>query len=556
MLFDFETSTAQNNKNTEKTNPQLVKFHEQFSPARLIKVSERTWVAFGYSYSNFSFIDTDEGIIVVDAGWFPKDAESALAAFRKINQKPIIALIYTHLHTDHFGGSQVFLKNNKDIAIYAPFGWDNWVNYSSNVLNPMVTKRGYSQMGIILPSGDEGTVGAGIGIAPRISGQAILSPPNHIISKDTSLVIGGLKIQLMLSAGDIQENLMVFLTDEKTLLCGDIIGGTFPFIETARYEPDRKPADFIVALDKSITLNPKNIVPGHGRVLLGENDVKDVLESNKDIIQFAIDQINRAIINGLSPDEIIDQLKFPKKLADHADLQAYYHKIDWIIRQMYVKSAGFVGSDMDLAKLTKKEEAIRLAKLLGGEMKMLQKAQKAFDEKDYRWAASLTDQLLSISKSNSKAIELRQKSFKAIAEITKSAPERNYLLTAIKVEKEGLNWSNIIVKSTMNAMQRSSNKQIIELLPARFVSEKADDVNLVISITINKEPTRYFRIRNNVLFTEKANGQVTDVEIQTDRSTLISIVSRNTRFSEEAINGNLIIKKGTEKAKTFFDLIE
>jgi alkyl sulfatase BDS1-like metallo-beta-lactamase superfamily hydrolase len=262
-------------------------------------------------------------------------------------------------------------------------------------------------MGLLLPLGDEGTLGAGIGIAPRVSGKSSLTAPTTIISSDTILNIGGLQVSLLITAADIQENMMIFLPEDRTLLSGDVIGGNFPYIATARFEPDRNPQDFIEALNKSLDLNPQNIVPGHGRILLGEEDVKDVLESNKDVIQFMIDQVNRAIINGLSPDEIIDQLKLPKKIAKHPDLQPHYHKIDWIIRQMFLKNAGFFGSEMDLAKLTKKQESIRMSEMLGGEKVMLNQAELAFAKKDYRWAASLSDRLLSISKDNKEAIDLR-----------------------------------------------------------------------------------------------------------------------------------------------------
>ena len=44
--------------------------------------------------------------------------------YRKLVKKPIIAMIYTHVHYDHRGGSPVFLKDaGKDIPVYAPNDW-------------------------------------------------------------------------------------------------------------------------------------------------------------------------------------------------------------------------------------------------------------------------------------------------------------------------------------------------------------------------------------------------------------------------------------------------
>jgi alkyl sulfatase BDS1-like metallo-beta-lactamase superfamily hydrolase len=532
----------------------LKDFHEQFSPPRLIPVGTHTLAAFGFSYANFAFIDTPEGIIVVDAGWFPNDVKPALAELRQTNSKPIIALIYTHLHTDHFGGSEVIMAENEDIEVYAPKGWNNWLGYSSNVLNPMVVRRGYAQMGLLLPLGDEGTLGAGIGIAPRVSGKSSLTAPTTIISSDTILNIGGLQVSLLITAADIQENMMIFLPEDRTLLSGDVIGGNFPYIATARFEPDRNPQDFIEALNKSLDLNPQNIVPGHGRILLGEEDVKDVLESNKDVIQFMIDQVNRAIINGLSPDEIIDQLKLPKKIAKHPDLQPHYHKIDWIIRQMFLKNAGFFGSEMDLAKLTKKQESIRMSEMLGGEKVMLNQAELAFAKKDYRWAASLSDRLLSISKDNKEAIDLRQKAFYEIAKTTDSANERNYLLTSIKVEKEGTSWNKILERNISTSLERASTAQLLNALPVRFKAENAQGISMGFAIDINGDGLNYFQIRNSVL--HRVGFIEPDFILTLDKSTLIDILAKKHDFKSALDTKQISIKKDNEKANIFFDLME
>ena len=74
-------------------NPELVKFQQQFEEEVLVPAGPKVYAAFGYEYSNFSFIEGDDGIIVIDTGWFPDATARALAQLRQTTQKPVVAII-------------------------------------------------------------------------------------------------------------------------------------------------------------------------------------------------------------------------------------------------------------------------------------------------------------------------------------------------------------------------------------------------------------------------------------------------------------------------------
>lgn len=58
------------------------------------------------SISNAGFIVGSEGVIVIDALYTPSMARSLLAAIRSVTDKPVLALINTHHHSDHTYGNQ------------------------------------------------------------------------------------------------------------------------------------------------------------------------------------------------------------------------------------------------------------------------------------------------------------------------------------------------------------------------------------------------------------------------------------------------------------------
>lgn len=63
--------------------------------------------SFGGGLAFNAFMITDEGVIVIDS--FDKDfAKESLKAIRRLTDKPIRYLIYSHNHYDHIGGGEVF----------------------------------------------------------------------------------------------------------------------------------------------------------------------------------------------------------------------------------------------------------------------------------------------------------------------------------------------------------------------------------------------------------------------------------------------------------------
>ena len=183
-------------------NPKLVEFQGQFIPPRFVKMGDRVQMAFGYDYANFSFVEGDDGVIVIDTGFYSNPVSRALRDYRALVKKPIKAIIYTHVHYDHRGGSPLFVKDAGDnIPVYGPAGWREHALYDRSGLRPTIVRRGLSQFGIMLPVGDQGTVGAGIGPVTRADGVAGFVLPTITIQERTDLTICGVRLELITHSG-------------------------------------------------------------------------------------------------------------------------------------------------------------------------------------------------------------------------------------------------------------------------------------------------------------------------------------------------------------------
>jgi glyoxylase-like metal-dependent hydrolase (beta-lactamase superfamily II) len=68
--------------------------------------------------NNPAFIVTDAGVIVVDPGASVQSGEMVLRQLREVTDKPLIAVLNTHVHGDHWLGNQAMRAEAPGVPIY------------------------------------------------------------------------------------------------------------------------------------------------------------------------------------------------------------------------------------------------------------------------------------------------------------------------------------------------------------------------------------------------------------------------------------------------------
>ena len=139
----------------QQVHPELLSLQIKQKPL-LRKLGDRVFATEFIGYSNHGFIEGEDGIIVVDGGWFPGTTAIAIAELRKHTDKPVAAIIYTHLHLDHFGGMGPIMAGQVgEIPVYGPAGWQKWVTRLQKNDRESILRRVYLQMGMLLPQGQQ-----------------------------------------------------------------------------------------------------------------------------------------------------------------------------------------------------------------------------------------------------------------------------------------------------------------------------------------------------------------------------------------------------------------
>jgi len=87
---------------------EMLRTQEQQFEQTIVQVADNVFTAVGFHGANTSMIVGTDGVIIVDTLMGPSSAEKTFEALRAYSNKPVKAIIYTHNHPDHTGGSTVF----------------------------------------------------------------------------------------------------------------------------------------------------------------------------------------------------------------------------------------------------------------------------------------------------------------------------------------------------------------------------------------------------------------------------------------------------------------
>jgi len=453
--------------------------HSQEFRQGVIKVTDGVYVAIGFGLANSELIVGNDGVIIVDTMESVEAAIPVKKAFREITRKPVKAIIYTHYHSDHtFGATVMAANDNPDI--YSYITTKRYLERIATITRDITYKRAMRMFGNFLPKGE--LINDGVGPFLKYDKDKTIGPllPNKTFSThEINLVIAGVRLKLVHAPGETHDQIFIWLPDKKTLLCADNFYKSFPNLYTIRGTSPRGVMDWVHSLDEMRSLNADYLIPSHTRPIIGRERILRTLTDYRDAIQFVHDQTIRGMNRGLTPNELVERVKLPGRLAEKPYLKEYYGSVALSVRGIFDNYLGwFSGNPTDLRPLDPYQKALHLASLAGGAENLMDNAKKAVSQGDYQWALFLTEQLTRLMPQDKDVKQLRALVLRRLASKEINAPARNYYLTSA-LEVEG--------KLQIGRVPTNKNKDLVDSIPlASIFNAMAIELNPKKSIDVNR----------------------------------------------------------------------
>jgi alkyl sulfatase BDS1-like metallo-beta-lactamase superfamily hydrolase len=407
-------------------------------------VPGKIWQIRGYDISVMTIIRGKSGWIVVDpllseetaaAGW--KLFADTVEAKDKV--LPIRAVIFSHSHSDHFGGvggivTPEQVKAGK-VRIIAPHGFSEEATSENVLAGTAMGRRALYMFGSILAPGERGQVDTGLG--PKLSSGTIgyMEPTETVSDKGGTLTIDGLAFDFMDAGGtEAPAEFVFYIPAYKALHTTEVVTHNLHNILTLRGAQVRDALRWSKVIDAMLLKwggKAEVAMASHHWPTWGTGEVGELLANQRDAYRYVHDRTLFLANKGATLHELADQTAEAPVQGRDFGTRGYYGTLNHDMKATYQRYFGWWdGNPANFNPLPPEQSAPKYVALAGGADKLLAAGKAAIAAGDYRWAAELLNKLVFAQPDNRDARAALASAYDQMGYQAESGAWRNYYLAA------------------------------------------------------------------------------------------------------------------------------
>jgi alkyl sulfatase BDS1-like metallo-beta-lactamase superfamily hydrolase len=464
----------------------------------------------GFDISNITFVEGDTGVIVIDPLVCTEVAAAALGLYRanRGGDRPVLAVIYTHSHVDHFGGvlgvtSQADVDAGS-VAVLAPQGFTEHAVQENVYAGPAMTRRATYMYGALLARGPQGQVGCGLGQAASTGEVAVIVPTIDIQATGEIRTIDGVEIEFQMAPGTEAPAEMHFYFPRFRALCmAENATHNLHNLLTLRGALVRDPHAWSGYLTEAIDTFADRadvVFASHHWPTWGREHIVEFMSLQRDMYAYLHDQTLRLLNQGYTGVEIAEMFQMPPALDKAWHTHGYYGSVSHNVKAVYQRYMGwFDGNPARLWPHPPEALAPRYVDAMGGIDRVVELAKAAFDSGDFRWAATLLDHAIFTDCEHTAARALYSDTLEQLAYGAENATWRNFFLSGAAELRDG-NLGTAVQVASPTMLSQLTPEQIFDSLAVRVNGPRSWDLDLAFDITFVDSDANYrLALRNGVL---------------------------------------------------------
>jgi alkyl sulfatase BDS1-like metallo-beta-lactamase superfamily hydrolase len=534
----------------------------------LFKVTDGIYQVRGFDLSNISFVETDSGVIIIDPLVSSETAKVSLDFYYTHRpKKPVIAVIYTHSHPDHYGGvkgvaSEEDVKAGKT-KIIAPNGFMEAVGSEFVMAGNAMGRRASYQHGNLLPRGPQGQVDAGLGKVAS-TGTITLIPPTNIIRKTgEELTIGGVRIVFQLTPDtEAPAEMHFFFPQFKALCLAENANANLHNLYTLRGAQVRDTKAWAYYLKEAVRLfgdNTEVMFTTHHWPRWGQKEIVEFITKQADAYKYIHDQTLRLANHGYTMLEIAEMIKLPDSLGHAWYNRDLYGTVNHNAKGVYQKYLGwFDGNPCTLHALPPEEAGKKYVEFMGGIEAVIAKAEKSYEQGEYRWVAQVMNHVVFADPKNQKARHLAADALEQLGYQAESGTWRNLYLTGAMELREGLRQIDAPMLKSPDTVKALSLDLLFDYMATRLNGPKAKGKKMVINFEFIDTKQKYtVMVANSVLdYSTGMQSKGYDTHVILSRSVLDEILLNRANLEEKIATGEVKVSGEKDKLVELFSLLD
>lgn len=561
--FDFLKGGA----SPPTVNPSLWRQAQLNLANGLFQVADRIYQVRGLDMANLTIVEGDTGLIVTDTTMTVPTAKAALDLYYQHRpNKPVVALIYTHSHIDHFGGARGLISEadaaSGKVKVIAPAGFMEHAVAENVIAGNAMSRRAQFQFGAPLPVGERGQVDAGLGKALAL-GPLSLIPPNDTIQQSyETRAIDGVEIEFHLVPGSEAPSEMISYYPQFRLLnMAEDTTHTLHNLYTLRGAAVRDGRLWSKYIGEAIDRYGDRtdiVIAQHHWPVWGRDRVVGYLKKQRDVYKFIHDQSVRLLNHGLTPTEIAERLTLPPSLAGEFAARGYYGSVSHNAKAVYQFYLGWYDANpADLNPLPRAEQAKKEIDYMGGAAAVLARARDDYKAGQYRWVASVASKLVFADPANKEARALGANALEQLGYQAEAATWRNAYLLGAQELRSGLA-ATALSTANPDLLKAVSVDLAFDFLAVRLNPAKAEGKRIVVNWTFSDTKETYTMTLENSALSHVAGKLSSDanVSVTLSRPTFDAISLKQRSFLGAIATGDLWVSGNPLKLRELFGMFD
>ncbi|HIE85700.1 MAG TPA: MBL fold metallo-hydrolase [Pseudomonadales bacterium] len=549
-LEQYKTYISLDKPAPDTVNPSLWRNSQLVMQHGLFEVTKNIYQIRSYDLTNITFIKGKTGWIVFDPLISPETAKAALDFINsKLGERPVLGIIYSHSHLDHYGGAPgIVSKADVDsgkVQILAPEHFTEHAVSENVIAGNVMGRRAIYMYGALLPRNARGSVNGGLGMTVSTGLAGLLLPTHEIKNTGEVVTIDGVEMEFQMTPGtEAPAEMNTWFPAWNALWMAENSTNTMHNILTLRGAQVRDALKWSSYLNETIERWGDKVevkFQSHHWPVWGNDRIIPYFKKQRDIYKFTHDQSVRLMNQGYNGEEISEMIELPPALENNWATRGYYGTLRHNSRAVYQRYMGWYnGNPSDLNNLPQEIVAQKYMAFMGGEEEVLKKAQKSFDQGEYRWVAEVMKHAVFANPKSTASKELLADALEQLGYQAESGPWRSVYLQGAYELRNGVPTGGGTQTATPDTIRAMTPGMLFDYLSVRLIPEKAEGKAFNINVDFTDSDSHYtLTVENSVMNYTQNQAAKADLTLAMTKSTLDSIQFNEISFDEAIASGKV-----------------
>ena len=486
----------------------------------------------GFDLAQLTFIRGETGWIAFDPLTSLETARAARELLDEhVEELPVVAVVYSHSHGDHFGGVRglVSLEDVRagKVEVIAPRDFMEYAVAENVLAGNAMSRRLFFQYGVLLPASPFGHAGQGLGQNISQGNIGLISPTRVVEDAVETFEVDGVEMVFQNTPDtEAPSEMNTYIPSMKTLWMAENVVASVHNIYTLRGAMVRDALRWSKYINEALYAFGKEaevMIASHHWPRWGNDRIQEVLKANRDIYAHQHNQVLHYANQGTTINEIHNVYRAPRSLQEGWITRFYHGSQENNARGVVNKYLGhWDANPATLIPLSPRDSAPLYVEMMGGADRIMAKGQELHDEGRYRHAVEILDRLVFAEPDNQPAKDLLADVYEQLGYQQENPGLRNAFLAGAFELRSGIPAGSPPDPGSPDLIQAMNTGLFLDFLGIRMDSTRAEEFGFTINLATPDNGEKYVIELSNATLTniEGHEAEDADLSITINRSDL------------------------------------